>query len=377
MPGISRGLIVAALSILCPAAEHAYDAKLPSWPALTFASQDGIVSEACVETASSSLSLLQVGPPEIIRRKPIAKDGLGRVALPLATEPAMVQKSHASLDDAVPPDQVTSKLPSRALAAVLAVVTMLGAAVIYTYACTIRHKSSTDKQLTNDKLLPPVTASPKGSAPTTSQQQPATAGAASAGSTCCCGDGIGALLRQKPPSQREEKQKPSTRFATPRTAGSLQPAAGDCHPNFSGTWQCVKADGELDAMFADIGIGVIARTAVQAFGYGAGRDIRIYEQEGSHVRMTEKALEETVQEWDITGEEQVVATPDPFLQTSYWDEKNPEVLVLEAKDERKRAPKTWTTTRQYFLDGMENEFVLETTSSGGNVARWTYQRISQ
>lgn len=149
-----------------------------------------------------------------------------------------------------------------------------------------------------------------------------------------------------------------------------------CHPDFSGTWQCVKADGDLDAVFADIGLGMIARTAIQAFGYGAGRVIRIYEQEGDHVKMTEKALEETVQEWDIIGREQVIATKEPFLQKTYWDATNPKVLVIEGKDVHKKTPRTWTTTRQYFLDGTEDEFVLETTSSGSNVARWTYQRIA-
>lgn len=372
-----------ALLILSLAAEAACDAEPTIWLAPACSSQAGVASEVGLETASVSLSLMQIGPPEITHKKQGVKErvllGLGRIALPLAIEPAAVQQLDESVDDAAPPRKVHR---FSILAAVLVTLTLLGAtALCMMYTCCGKSKPKREP-LTKDKLLPPVSATAKVPAPPTKLPV-----GASTGATCCCGDGVGALLRQSPPSQREEKQKPSNLATSTGAAGSLlehtasQPKAtsndkNTCHPDFSGTWQCVKADGDLDAVLADIGLGMMARTAIQVFGYGAGRVIRIYEQEGDHVKLTEKAIEETVQEWDIDGGEQVIATKEPFLQKTYWDATNPKVLVIEGKDVHKETPRAWTTTRQYFLDGMEDEFVLETTSSGSNVAWWTYERIT-
>eukprot|EP00930_Biecheleria_cincta_P040416 TRINITY_DN2769_c0_g1_i1.p1 TRINITY_DN2769_c0_g1~~TRINITY_DN2769_c0_g1_i1.p1 ORF type:complete len:395 (-),score=95.04 TRINITY_DN2769_c0_g1_i1:228-1412(-) len=379
-------LIVSALLIRCLAAEDVCDVVPTSRPASTCSLQAGVASEVRIETASASLSLMQIGPPEISDKKPQPSRtdrellGLRQVSLRLAVEPAALQQLHEPLVDAV---QNAKEHRFNLLQIVLAVLILLGAAAI----CIMYAGGGTPRRerLTQDKLLPPVSGA-AAKVPTHQQQQQqqqhkqlSTAGA-SIGGSCCCGDGVGALLRRT----REEKQKPSNQAASTGVAGGLLERAAsqsngskdDCHADFSGTWQCVKADGDLDAVCADIGLGMIARTAIQAFGYGAGRVIRVYEQKGDHVKVTEKGLEETVEEWDIIGEEQLVDAKEPFLQTTYWDKAHPKVLVMERKDVHKKTPGTWTTTRQCFLDSKQDEFVLEVLSSRSNVARWTYQRIT-
>jgi len=135
----------------------------------------------------------------------------------------------------------------------------------------------------------------------------------------------------------------------------------------------VKAEGALDELFADIGLGVSERNAIAAYGWGAGSVTRVYKHAGTHIQLTESALEDTFQEWHIDGTEQVIALKEPFLQTAHWDEEEDHVLVLEGKDVEKKKPRTWTISRQYFLD--EDSFVIETTGSGGHRACWTYRRV--
>jgi len=200
---------------------------------------------------------------------------------------------------------------------------------------------------------------------------------------CCCSDGIKKLLKRPARTSAREISGSNPDFEAVETSPAIDTqqkhrrAPSSCikdgHPDFSGTWKCVKAEGALDELFADIGLGVSERTAIAAYGWGAGSVTRVYKHAGTHIQLTESALEDTFQEWHIDGTEQVIALKEPFLQTAHWDEEEDHVLVLEGKDVEKKKPQTWTISRQYFLD--EDSFVIETTGSGGHRACWTYQRV--
>ena len=223
------------------------------------------------------------------------------------------------------------------------------------------------------EILPPV-----------SEKKPRPAPEASP-SNCCCAGGILSWARRKgPQEEKENRNLPSsvtrTRQDEPRhrIIGFVPKPPedyvdADGHVNFTGSWKCKSAEGDLDGVFADMGIGAIARTFMAGYGWGKGTVVRTYEQSGIHVKVTEKAIQETVQEFDVNGQEQRVNGGDfDFLQTSYWDPERPHVLHWTTADLAKAEPSKWTRTCQFFLD--KDQLRIETTSSSGKVAYWIYER---
>ena len=91
------------------------------------------------------------------------------------------------------------------------------------------------------------------------------------------------------------------------------------------------------------------------------------------MKVTEKALQETVQEFDIWNIEQKVNAGDlDILQTTYWDSQRPHVLRWKSTDVEKARPESWTRSCQFLL-GKEH-LRIETSSSSGKVAWWIYER---
>jgi len=175
----------------------------------------------------------------------------------------------------------------------------------------------------------------------------------------CCYDGLLRLSRGAP-SRNTEKEPPK-----------VEPPK---KPNFSGTWNCVKAEGDLDGLYAAMGLGYFARCAMERAQWGAGHLSRSYEHQGEHVRLVQRATEETTQEFDITGIPQKVSQGDGVvIQTTCWDEREEGVLVLETKDLLGNNPNSWTTSRQY-LKG--DELIIEVSGARGHQAIWTYERSS-
>jgi len=198
----------------------------------------------------------------------------------------------------------------------------------------------------------------------------------------CCYAGIKALL-QKPQKIRKavtfKADLEEVEDFDPEYNEVSKPAPEQCclqagHPNFTGIWKCVKAEGSIEELFADMGMSYMRRKASAAFAHGVGAVTREFEHTGDHVKMTQKIFDENILEWDINGEEREVQGKfQKYLHTSYWDPNNALVLVTEGKDLHKEKPKSWTKTRQFFLD--EDRIMVETSGGDGHVASWTFQRL--
>lgn len=156
------------------------------------------------------------------------------------------------------------------------------------------------------------------------------------------------------------------------------------HPDFSGTWKTVKAEGEMNEFFKDLGAGFVARSLGAALGWGVGRQKRTYEQIDTHMKLIEFGLANSEIEFDIIGEEQLIKAvmripslstkiqTASYMMTSYWDKENPQVLRCEGQDEKK---KKWTNnSRQFFIN--TDSLVIESISKHGHLVRWIYQRDS-
>lgn len=220
---------------------------------------------------------------------------------------------------------------------------------------------------------------------------------------CWCTSGIGKLIRKAPPKGRactESPEAQSTWGSTLAPAGCKAPfteslslplkntspssaslvpfcvplpppsCTNEGHPDFTGTWHCVKAEGELDELLVDFGLGYLVRSAASAYGYGAGHITRTCEHKGTQMKYQEMGLEGLKKvEYDLPMEDQNMGH---HLQTTYWDEAQPHVMVVEAKDLQKAKPSTWSTSWQYLLD--ENTLIIKSSSKADHVALWVYKR---
>lgn len=303
--------------------------------------------------AESVVSLLQIGPPVLHEKS--SKVG--------STEEALVQVSSLLMSA-----NISGCLLGGAL--------LLGAAVFACCCCPMPSQWASIKD-SPAEILPPVSDKKNGTA---SQRS-------TSSSDCCCGAGILSWIRSFRGREGSQHMDPETQQSGARQGATLQgePAVGfvplppaehleaDGHVNFTGHWKCMEAGGELDAVFADMGIGYLARKFMASFGWGKGTVCRTYEQNGIHMKVTESAIQETTQEFDVNGEEQKVNGGDfDFLQTTYWDPHTPHLLRWKGTDLEKAQPKQWTRTCQYFLD--KDHLRIETTCSSEKTAWWVYKR---
>lgn len=189
-----------------------------------------------------------------------------------------------------------------------------------------------------------------------------------------CAAGLGKFLKNsrqhmKTSGLREDDQKvPDT---APLSVSAKLSAAPVClvdgHPNFDGTWTCIRIEGDPDGLLTDWGFGYYDRTVAAAVGFGVNRVKRIYRHKGSHVQLKESGLVSREQEWHITGEEQRC---DNQMIKSYWDTLQPYVLVTEIKGLVNTSMRT--TMSQYFVH--QDTFVLDVNSASGCTGRWVWQR---
>merc|ERR1719443_81104 len=93
--------------------------------------------------------------------------------------------------------------------------------------------------------------------------------------------------------------------------------AVDGHPDFTGTWQCVRSEGQMAELMNDYGMGYVMQGLAKGYNYGAGYVKRIYKHEGNRINWREIGLgfDNTV-EFEVPSSE--VAMGD-YLQTAQWD----------------------------------------------------------
>jgi len=83
-----------------------------------------------------------------------------------------------------------------------------------------------------------------------------------------------------PRAQGQLEQQVDANPVNPRV--SAQEEVKPEKPNFSGTWDLVRTEGDWDKFMSDMGLGWLSRNAAKALRYGVGRVVLEWQQDGDN-----------------------------------------------------------------------------------------------
>jgi len=143
-------------------------------------------------------------------------------------------------------------------------------------------------------------------------------------------------------------------------------------PNFSGTWDLVRTEGDLDRLLSDMGQGWLIRSGAKALKYGIGRVVVDCQQDGDDLKFSKVLCDPrnlSKSNVHITVGEGSVRFLDDIgrlSSTSQWDGSS---LRFDAKLESSGLA---VTLLMYFSS--EGNFVEEMISCKGTVAKYVFDR---
>jgi len=143
-------------------------------------------------------------------------------------------------------------------------------------------------------------------------------------------------------------------------------------PNFVGTWDLVRTEGDLDRLLSDMGQGWLIRSGAKALQYGVGRVVVECQQDGDDLKFSKVLCDPrnfSKSHVHITVGQGTVSFLDDIgrlSSTSRWDESS---LRFDAKLESSGLS---VTLLMYFSS--EGNFVEEMISCKGTVAKYIFDR---
>jgi hypothetical protein len=142
--------------------------------------------------------------------------------------------------------------------------------------------------------------------------------------------------------------------------GIVAEAAG--RPDFTGSWQCVRVDGDVYGFLQDMGLSPIMCEAARSAHYGAGHQLQIITQEGDHFTVVDQLKTTVTMKCQVGVGPQASCDLEgkPVTVTPTWDGQTLCVETMTGSGE------LFATSRR-FLEG--DEMLLELTSPAGATMR--------
>lgn len=143
--------------------------------------------------------------------------------------------------------------------------------------------------------------------------------------------------------------------------------------DFSGSWQSVRLEGDMDSVLSQAGMGFVGRTASSASGHGATTVRQVICQEGDEIEVTDPGSKHTSKLRVGGGPQETVdlVTGVHCEATPFWTETG----VLETIHRISKHPTLFT---RRWIEG--EEMVLEKATagtSGGAQARRYFTRVEE
>jgi len=143
-------------------------------------------------------------------------------------------------------------------------------------------------------------------------------------------------------------------------------------PNFSGTWDLVRTEGDLDRFLSDMGQGWLIRNGAKVLKYGVGRVVVECQQDGDDLKFSKVLCDPrnlSKSQVHITVGQGTVSFLDDIgrlSSTSHWDGSS---LCFDAKLES-----SGLSVTLLMYCSSEGNFVEEMISCKGTVAKYVFDR---
>lgn len=133
-------------------------------------------------------------------------------------------------------------------------------------------------------------------------------------------------------------------------------------PDFTGSWQCIRVDGDIYGFLQDMGLSPIMCEAAKKARYGAGHQLQMITQEGDHFSVVDQLKTIVTMSCRVGFGPQASCDLEgkPVTVTPTWDGQTLCVETMTGSGE------PFATSRR-FLEG--DEMVLELTSPAGATMR--------
>lgn len=162
-----------------------------------------------------------------------------------------------------------------------------------------------------------------------------------------------------------------------RPISPLSSESSDCvclqeiRPVFSGLWQLVRVEGDMEALMLDAGFSWSVRTMARGANYGVGLSSLTIAQDGDHISISyHSGLASHSSELRVGAGEQETLHEDgtAIIAVPWWDGP-----ALRVECRRKDNSMAMQPAKRYLQD---EELVCESTTSRGEVVKRFYARAA-
>jgi hypothetical protein len=140
------------------------------------------------------------------------------------------------------------------------------------------------------------------------------------------------------------------------------PRATAERPDFTGSWQCIRVEGDMPGFLQDMGLTPLQREAARSARYGAGLQMQMITQEGDNFTVVDQLKTTNTMKFQVGLGPQRSCDLEgrPVTITPTWEGQT---LCVETATEDGMP---WASSRRFY-EG--DEMVMELSSPAGNTTR--------
>lgn len=140
------------------------------------------------------------------------------------------------------------------------------------------------------------------------------------------------------------------------------------HADFTGSWLCHRAEGDLETLLAELGISYLMRQTAKTFDYGAGRASWVIEQAGDRFTIWVTSMSTVKMEFVVgNGEQTTEGEYQPRRVIPIWGECY--TLCLDCCE----LDGSGQVKERIYLDG--EELAVERKTNSQTTATWYYREV--
>jgi len=167
----------------------------------------------------------------------------------------------------------------------------------------------------------------------------------------------------------EGSSKPSSTPSHGRldAEGAAAPPAAAERPDFTGSWACIRVEGDTPGFLQDMGLTPLQREAARSARYGAGLQTQFITQDGDRFTVVDQLKTTNTMKFQVGLGPQTTCNLEgrPVTVTPTWEGQA--LCIVSTTD----AGIVWASSRRFYE---KDQMVLELSSPGGSTMRRIFGR---